>query len=103
MTRTVKWSRNAFVDLKAQVAYIARDNPAAARRIAERIRSTGDQLADFATGHPGRVEGTYEKTVSGLPYIIAYAIDRTGDAEVIVVLHVIHTARDWREGEWPGG
>jgi toxin ParE1/3/4 len=47
------------------------------------------------------VADTYEKSVGGLPYIIAYAIDRSEGAETIVVLHVIHTARDWREREWP--
>jgi toxin ParE1/3/4 len=102
MTRAVTWSRAALDDLKAQVSYIARDNPAAARRVATIIRKTGDALADFATGHPGRVAETYEKSVGGLPYIIAYAIDLRGDEERVVVLHVIHTARDWREGEWVG-
>lgn len=100
MKRPVKWSRAALDELKAQVAYIARDNPAA-RQVAARIRSAGDGLADFATGHPGRVMGTYEKSVSGLPYIIAYAIDRSDGAEAVVVLHVVHAARDWCEGEWP--
>ncbi len=101
MKRRVEWSRAALDDLKAQVAWIVRDNPAAARQVAARIRSAGDGLADFATGHPGRVAGTYEKSVGGSPYIIAYAIDRTDAAEVVVVLHVIHTARDWRAGAWP--
>ena len=103
MKRPVVWSRAALAELKAQIAFIARENPAAARRVAERIRATGDALQDFATGHPGRVAGTYEKSVAELPYIIAYAIDRNDDAETIAVLHVIHAARDWREGEWPGG
>ena len=102
MKRTVTWSRAALDDLKSQVSYIARDNPAAARRVAATIRKTGDALADFAIGHPGRVAGTYEKSIGGLPYIIAYVIDMRGDEEVIVVLHVIHTARNWREGEWVG-
>ncbi len=102
MKRPVKWSRAALDDLKAQIAYITRENPTAARQVAARIRVAGDGLADFATGHPGRVAGTNEKSVSGLPYIIAYAIDRSDSAEAIVVLHVINTARDWREGEWPG-
>ena len=103
MRRPVIWTRAALGDLNAQIAYIAHENPAAARRVAERIRATGNGLQDFATGHPGRVVGTYEKSVGGLPYIIAYAIDRNDDAETIAVLHVIHAARDWREGEWPGG
>jgi toxin ParE1/3/4 len=46
------------------------------------------------------VASTYEKSVTDLPYIIAYAIDVRGDEEVIVVLHVIHTARDWRDENW---
>ena len=102
MTRRVIWSRAALDEIKAHVAWIASDNPIAARRVAQRISITGDGLADFATGHPGRVADTYEKSVGGLPYVIAYAIDRTGTVEVVVVLHVIHTARDWPEGEWPG-
>jgi toxin ParE1/3/4 len=102
MARRVRWSRTALDAIKVQVAHIARDNPDAASRTAQRIRATGDSLADFATGHPGRVADTYEKSVGGLPYVIAYAIDRTGADEVVVVLHVIHTSRDWREGEWPG-
>jgi len=101
MKRAVFWSRTALDDLKAQIAYIARENPTAARRVAERIRATGDALAEFATGHPGRVSGTYEKSMSGLPYIVAYAIDRREGGEAIVVLHVIHAARDWRDGKWP--
>ena len=103
MRRPVIWTRAALGDLNAQIAYIAHENPAAARRVAERIRATGNGLQDFATGHPGRVAGTYEKSVAGLPYIIAYAIDRNDDAETIAVLHVIHAARDWREGKWPDG
>ena len=103
MKRPIEWTRGALEDLKAQIAYIARENPVAARRVADRIRATGAALADFATGHAGRVAGTYEKSVAGLPYIIAYVIDRKDDAEAIAVLHVIHAARDWREGEWPGG
>jgi toxin ParE1/3/4 len=103
MKRPVRWSRASLDDLKTQVARIARENPAAARCVAGRIRETGDGLADFATGHPGRVAETYEKSVGGLPYVIAYAIDRSGDGEAVVVLHVIHTSRDWQEGEWPVG
>lgn len=102
MTRPVKWSRAALAELKADIAYIAQDNPTAARKVALRIRETGDALSEFATGHPGRVAKTYEKSVTGLPYIIAYAIDARGSEEAIVVLHVIHAARDWRKGEWPG-
>ena len=102
MKRPVIWTRAALSELKFQIDFIARENPAAARRVVERIRSSGNCLEDFATGHPGRVAETYERSVRGLPYIIAYAIVRTGSAETIAVLYVIHTARDWRVAEWPG-
>ncbi len=39
MKRRVEWSLAALDDLKAQVAWIARDNPVAARQVAARIRS----------------------------------------------------------------
>ena len=72
MSRSVTWSREALDDIKEQVAFIAQDNPAAARRVADRIRDVGKALGEMATGRPGRVTGSYEKSVSRLPYIIAY-------------------------------
>jgi len=64
------------------------------------IRNSGNALADFATGHPGRVVGTYEKSVSRLPYIIAYALG--ADGRDLVILRVIHTSRNWAADQWPG-
>jgi hypothetical protein len=34
-----------------------------------------------------------------LPYIIAYALTDGGDT--VSILHVIHSARNWRPNEWP--
>jgi plasmid stabilization system protein ParE len=99
VTRRVEWAHNALADLRDQIAYIAADDPDAAARVARRIRETGIALGAFATGHPGRVRGTYEKSVSGLPYIIAY---RLGDDDRIVsILRVIHSARNWSGDDWP--
>ncbi len=97
--RHVQWSDAAVDDLKKQLVHIARDNPAAARRVAKRIRETGDALGNFATGHPGRVSGTYEKSVNRLPYIIAYAL--SDDDKLLTILHVIHTSRNWLPEGWP--
>ena len=90
MKRQVVWSRIALDDLKAQIAYIAAENPAAAQRV-----------SDLPTGRPGRVTGTYEKSVSRLPYVIAYAISSSPVGEVIAIIRVIHTARDWPAEQWP--
>jgi toxin ParE1/3/4 len=99
--RPVQWSRDALEDIKGQIAYIAVDNPIAARRVAERIAATGTALGEMSTGRPGRVSGTYEKRVARLPYIIAYAVTNRLGRETISILRVIHTARDWPEEEWP--
>lgn len=97
--RRVQWSDDALDALEEQAVHIAKDNPAAARLVAKRIRETGDALGEFATGHPGRVSGTYEKSVNGLPYIVAYALN--DDESVLTILRVIHMSRNWLSEEWP--
>ena len=52
-------------------------------------------------GRPGRVTGTYEKLVTGLPYILAYVIAGAGDQEEVAIVRVIHTSRDWPAEGWP--
>ena len=98
--RRVEWTRTALEDIIAQAEHIALDNPDAAERVAAAIREGGTALATFATGRPGRVAGIYEKSVRRLPYIIAYAL--TDADQTVSILRVIHTARDWPEGGWPG-
>ena len=99
--RRVVWSADARNDYLEILRYIAADNPIAAETVADAIERTGDGLGEFATGRPGRVTGVYEKSVPRLPYIIAYQITRHEGQEVIAVLRVIHTSRDWPAGEWP--
>ena len=101
MTRAVQWSRHALDDLKAQIAYIAADNPLAAGRVVGRIRDAAAGLGTMATGRRGRVSGTYEKLVTRLPYIIAYSLTTQSGREVVSILRVIHTARDWPDEKWP--
>ncbi|KGJ12746.1 plasmid stabilization system protein ParE [Paracoccus versutus] len=101
MKRPVTWARAALDDIKEQIAFIAQDNPAAARRVADRLRDTGAALGDMATGRPGRVTGSYEKSVSRLPYIIAYELRPVAGRESVVILRVIHTSRDWADEDRP--
>jgi plasmid stabilization system protein ParE len=100
VTRRVLWSNDALDDLLEQIAHIAADNPDAAERVARRLREVATALGTYATGHPGRVSGTYEKSVPRLPYVIAYAL--TDGDSAVSILRVIHTARDWQGEEWPG-
>ncbi|WP_348649897.1 type II toxin-antitoxin system RelE/ParE family toxin [Rhizobium rosettiformans] len=53
------------------------------------------------TGRPGRVTGTWEKSVPGLPYILAYTMIAAETPETVVILRVIHAARDWQSESWP--
>ena len=101
MKRSVTWSREALDDIKVQFKHIAKDNPAAAKRVADRIRDAGKALGDMATGRPGRGSGTYEKSVARLPYVIAYELRDVAGRESVVIVHVIHTSRDWQAEEWP--
>jgi len=73
----------------------------AAQRVADAIGDAAAALSDIPTGRPGRVTDTYEKSVTRLPYIIAYTITASGAGEAIAVLRVIHSARDWPADQWP--
>ena len=97
--RRVVWANSARADFLAILRHVAADDPDAAERVLAAIQQTGNGLAEYATGHPGRVGGTYEKSVARLPYIIAYALN-DGEAE-LTILRVIHTSRNWEVGEWP--
>jgi toxin ParE1/3/4 len=99
--KSVLWSAEARRDYFDILRYIASNNPFAAEKVVDAIEKTGNELGRFATGRPGRVTGTYEKSVKRLPYIIAYALATDAGRESIVILRVIHTSRDWPTEEWP--
>ena len=67
MRRRVVWSRAARDDYLEAIGHIARDDPDAALRVAGKIEVAGNRLGEFAAGRRGRVPGTYEKIVTGLP------------------------------------
>jgi plasmid stabilization system protein ParE len=99
--RDVFWSEAALDDTDVLFTYIAADNPTAAHKVLDRIESTAESLGRLPSGRKGRVQSSYEKSVVGLPYIIAYAIRALpSGAEQIVILRVIHTARNWPKGKW---
>jgi plasmid stabilization system protein ParE len=83
--REVVWSAAAAGDLSGLAAALG-EKPAA-RRVTEAIWAAADGLAQTPSGRPGRVTGTYEKPVPGLPYIVAYtlgALPRAGEAVIIL-------------------
>ena len=90
----IRWHRRARQDLQAVREYIAAVNPGAARQVAQRILQAVGLLAEQpGLGRPGRVLETRELVIAGTPYIAAYrVVDGT-----VVILRVLHGARQWPE------
>lgn len=78
-------------DLGAIIEYIAEDDPLAAERVFRAIIAATGRLQDFPhIGHAGRVAGTRELSITGLPYIVVYLVN----PDVVTVVAVFHAARD---------
>lgn len=83
----------AYDDLDRIYAWIAKDRPRAADAAVERILESAERLGRFPQmGHVGKVAGTHEWVIPGLPYIIVYIVKT--DADVIDVVAVFHGAQD---------
>jgi len=81
------WSRRAIRHLIALRDYIAQDGADNASLVAERILNHVELLATQPQmGRPGRIVGTRELVIGGLPYIIPYRI-RGERLELIAVFH----------------
>ena len=89
----LRWSKPAEQDLDQIADFIGQDSPAAAARVVlELIDQTETHLSrNVGIGRAGRVIGTRELVIAGLPYIIPYRV-RDG---IIEVLRVLHTSRRW--------
>jgi len=89
------WSPQAIDDLASVRAYIAQDDPAAARRVVLHIVRTIEQLLpeNPHLGRPGRVPGTREFVIAKTPYIVPYRVHRG----LLQILRVYHGARRWPE------
>jgi addiction module RelE/StbE family toxin len=88
----VKWLEEAYADLDRIFDYILERNPEAALGVYEAIRYQVDMLVDHPQiGRTGRVRGTRELVITGLPYIAAYYIKE----QEVRILAVLHTSRKW--------
>jgi toxin ParE1/3/4 len=86
----VRWLRTALRNLDDEAAYIATDDPEAARIVVQRVLDMVGALADQpGLGRPGRVPGTRELVVRKTRYIVPYRVS----GEVVEVLRVFHTSR----------
>ena len=88
----VRWLNRALQNLEAEAAYIAQENPKAARECVHHILRSVEQLAHHPQiGRAGRVFSTRELVITHYPYIVPYRIKN----EAVEVLRVFHTSRKW--------
>lgn len=88
----IVWLASARHSLRAQLAFIAEDNPVAAKHVGHRIHATVTKLGLFPeSGRAGEIPGTRELVVPGLPYLIVYRVV----GERVEILRVFHTATNW--------
>ena len=88
----VRWTAPAADDLYNIVRHIQRDNPEAAVDVAGTLYDSCGGLGKFPyLGRKGRIEGTRELVLAGLPYVVVYRIRD----QVVEVMRIYHGAQDW--------
>jgi toxin ParE1/3/4 len=85
----VKWLRKALQNLDDEAEYIAKDDPASAQLVIQRIFAAVNSLPhNPGLGHAGRIHGTRELVVPGTRYIIPYRVKpRLNQIEILRVFH----------------
>ena len=102
MVRRIVWAETARTGFQGLLDYIHGRNPQGVAALLRKVGAAVSLLGEQPHGRPGRVAGTYEKSVPGLPYVVAYELDDTSpDDPALVVLRIIHTARNWPSDAWP--
>ena len=89
---TIAWLTLALQDMRECAEFIAKDDPETAALVVERIWQEGQSLCMLPErGRPGRVPGTRELVLPGLPYFLAYRVK----GRSVQILRIMHTARHW--------
>ncbi len=72
--------------------YIARENPQAVAKMAERVLEAVGYLLEFpGIGRERRLSDTKELVVTGTPFIVIYRLR----APTVQIVRVLHHARKW--------
>ena len=88
----VKWLNKALQNLDDEAEYIAKDDPAAAQLVVQRIIDAINLLPENpALGHVGRVHDTRELVIADTRYIVPYRVKPR--LQQIEILRVFHTSR----------
>lgn len=85
------WRKVALDDLLKIVVYIAADNPQAAQNLKDEIEAKAELARQRPTLYKvGRVKGTRELVISAHYLLVYRVVD-----DLVEVLRVLHTARQW--------
>ena len=88
----VRWTTPAAQDLEEITQYIQRDSESAALTVAKTLFDAANSLELLPSrGRVGRIPGTRELVVPGLPYIVVYQVM----SAAVRILHIYHSARNW--------
>jgi toxin ParE1/3/4 len=91
----VRWTEPALSDLKAIHAFIGKENPHAADRVASRILEAVDALERFPNrGRLGPDGVARELVLKGWPWIVVYDVLM----DEVQVLRVLHGAQERKSG-----
>ena len=90
--KLLRLSPDAAADLEHIVSHIEQDRPEAARRVAETILQRLDTLTAFPEiGRPGRLQGTRELVITGLPFLAVYRVT----ADAVEIGRILHGRQRW--------
>lgn len=92
----IVWSRRAHADLDWIEEYIAQDDLAAALDVRDRIELQIKHLKQHPRmGRAGRVRGTRELVITGVPYIVVYRANK----QAVEIARVLHGAQLWQHAK----
>ena len=101
MTRRLVWSTDARADIRDLVTFLSQSDSDYADRVVAELGEVAAALAEYDTGRPGRMPGTREKSLPLRRLIISFTVGQQRGDDVLIILHVIHSSRNWRKGMWP--
>lgn len=88
----VRWLRSGLRSIEIAQAFIAADNPQAAARLIDAVRSRAQLLADNPKlGRVGRIPGTREMILGGMPFLIIYRLT----PDEVQILRLLHTSQEF--------
>lgn len=92
----LRWTIKALIDFDEAQAYIAHENPTAARMVAERIHAAIERLREHPEiGTPARIREARTWVVRRTPYLIVYRVR----SDALEVVRLWHGRRDWQSVE----